>query len=419
MFYHLFEYLQQHTNFPGVGVMHYISVRAILANITALCFALFIGKKIIRLLQKNQIGEEIRNLGLEGQMQKKGTPTMGGLIIIFSILVPILLFGNLLNIYVQLLILTTVWLGAIGFMDDYLKLKKKNKEGLRGKYKIIGQVILGLIVGIVLYTNDNVVLLDEVHNKNLESSLMKTEQGYVPVHKSTLTTIPFIKKNEFDYSWLVPGNGKFTQTASWFVYILVIIFIITGVSNGANLTDGLDGLSAGISAIVGAVLGIFAYLSGHIGLAGYLNIMYIPMSGEIVVFLSCFLGALIGFLWYNAYPAQVFMGDTGSLMIGGVIAVAAIVIRKELLLPILCGIFLVESLSVIIQRLHFKHTKLKYGKGERVFKMAPLHHHFQTEGVDSKITKPAVAIHENKIVMRFWIIGILLAAATLITLKIR
>jgi len=406
-----------HTNLPGVGVMHYISVRAILANIMALCFALFIGKKIIRLLQKKQIGEEIRNLGLEGQMQKKGTPTMGGLIIIFSILVPILLFGNLSNIYVQLLILTTIWLGAIGFIDDYLKLKKKNKDGLRGKYKIIGQVILGLIVGIVLYTNDNVVLLDEVNNSDL--SMMQTEQGFIPVHKSTLTTIPFIKGNEFDYSWLVPGTGKFTKTASWLVYILVIIFIITGVSNGANLTDGLDGLSTGISAIVGAVLGIFAYLSGHIDFAEYLNIMYIPMSGEIVVFMSCFLGALIGFLWYNAYPAQVFMGDTGSLMIGGIIAVAAIVIRKELVLPILCGIFLVESLSVIIQRLYFKYTKLKYGKGKRIFKMAPLHHHFQTEGVEAKITKPQIAIHENKIVMRFWIIGILLAAATLITLKIR
>ena len=412
MIYHLFEYLKNLTEFPGSGLMQYISVRAIAAAITSLLIALIFGKRVIRKIQKKQIGEEIRDLGLEGQMSKKGTPTMGGIIIILSILAPTLLFGNLTNIYVQLLIVTTIWLGFIGFMDDYIKVFKKNKNGLNGKYKIFGQVILGLIVGLTLYLSDDVVMRERLSSS--EGTELTIEES-----KSTKTTIPFIKHNEFDYEWLSPFKGEFGQTLKWIIYIIAIIFIVTAVSNGTNLTDGLDGLATGTSAIVGTTLGILAYLSGNVIYSGYLNIMYIPASGEIVIFMAAFIGALIGFLWYNSYPAQIFMGDTGSLMIGGVIAVVAIIIRKELLLPILCGIFFVESLSVIIQRFYFKYTKRKYGAGRRVFKMSPLHHHYQVEGVQSIIMKPERAMPEAKIVIRFWIIGILLAVITIVTLKIR
>ena len=344
-------------------------------------------------MQRKQLGEEIRNLGLEGQLAKKGTPTMGGVLILGAILVAVLLFGDLTNMYIQLLLITLVWLGCLGFADDYIKVFRKNKEGMPGKYKIVGQVILGLAVGITICVHEDTI--------------------------STLTTIPFVKNNEFDYAWLTIGSGKTKELLQVIIYILVIIFIITAVSNGTNLTDGMDGLAAGITAIVGAVLGILAYFSGNVIYADYLNIMYIPESGEIVVYMSALIGALLGFLWYNSYPAQVFMGDTGSLALGGIIGVVAVLIRKELLLPILCGIFLAESLSVIIQRLYFKYTKKKYGEGRRVFKMSPLHHHFQKEGVPALISKPARAIPEAKIVMRFWLISIILAILTIITLKIR
>ena len=390
MIYHIFEHFQ-YLDFPGSGIMQYISVRSILASITAivLCF----GKKFIKYMQRKQLGEEIRDLGLEGQLAKKGTPTMGGVLILGAILIAVLLFGDLTNMYIQLLLITLVWLGCLGFTDDYIKVFRKNKEGMPGKYKIVGQVILGLAVGITICVHEDTI--------------------------STLTTIPFVKDNEFDYAWLALGSGKTKELLQVVIYILVIIFIITAVSNGTNLTDGMDGLAAGVTAIVGAVLGILAYFSGNVIYAEYLNIMYIPDSGEIVVYMSALIGALLGFLWYNSYPAQVFMGDTGSLALGGIIGVAAVLIRKELLLPILCGIFLAESLSVIIQRLYFKYTKKKYGEGRRVFKMSPLHHHFQKEGVPALIKKPARAIPEAKIVMRFWLISIILAILTIITLKIR
>lgn len=399
MLYHLFEYLKNTIDFPGVGLMQYISVRATVAIITSILISLIIGKKIITLLQKKQIGEAIRDLGLEGQMQKKGTPTMGGVIIIISIFVPVLLFCNLSNIYIQLLLLTTLWLGAIGFIDDYIKVFKKDKDGMPGKYKVLGQVLLGLIVGLTLFFSES----------NLSFGIAK----------STVTTIPFIKQNEFDYAWLVPFSGQLEETLTWIIYIIAIIFIITAVSNGTNLTDGMDGLATGTSVIIGTTLGILAYLSGNTIYADYLNIMYLPNSGEIVIFVAAFVGALLGFLWYNSYPAQVFMGDTGSLALGGIIAVIAIVIRKELLIPILCGIFFVESLSVIIQRAYFKYTKKKNGVGTRVFKMTPLHHHFQKEGIEAIIQKPKMALPEAKIVMRFWLISIILAALTIVTLKIR
>ena len=392
MIYYLFEHLQ-HLDFPGSGLLQYISVRAILASITAIVLTLCFGGKVIRLLQRLQIGEEIRDLGLEGQLAKKGTPTMGGVIILGSILIAVLLFGDLTNMYIQLLMVTLVWLGALGFTDDYIKVFRKNKEGMPGKYKIIGQVILALAIGIVICVHEDTV--------------------------STLTTIPFIKNNEFDYAWLAPGSGKTKELLQVVIYVAVIIFIITAMSNATNLTDGMDGLAAGITAIVGAALGVLAYLSGNVIYADYLNIMYIPDSGEIAVYMSALIGALLGFLWYNSYPAQIFMGDTGSLALGGIIGVVAVLIRKELLIPILCGIFFAESLSVIIQRLYFKYTKKKYGAGRRVFKMAPLHHHFQKEGVPALISRPKRAVPEAKIVMRFWIISILLAIATIITLKIR
>lgn len=396
MLYHLFEYLNSAgIDFPGAGLMHYISFRAISCAVLAILVSMWTGRRIIALLQKKQIGETIRDLGLEGQLQKKGTPTMGGLIILVSILVPILLFGNLTNTNILLLILTTVWLGALGFIDDYIKVFKHNKEGLNGKYKIVGQVLLGVMVGLTLY--------------------FTSEQGV----SYSRTTIPFIKGNEFDYKWLIPFSGPFVRALQGGLYVVVITFIITACSNGTNLTDGMDGLAAGVSAIAGATLGVLAYVSGHTGFAEYLNIMYLPNIGEVTVYVCCFVGALLGFLWYNAFPAQVFMGDTGSLALGGIIGVLAILIRKELMLPILCGVFLVESLSVIIQRFYFKYTKKKYGAGVRVFRMSPLHHHYQKENPDALIQRPQRIQPENKIVVRFWIVSIILAVLTLVTLKIR
>ncbi|RLD64097.1 MAG: phospho-N-acetylmuramoyl-pentapeptide-transferase, partial [Bacteroidetes bacterium] len=403
-------------DFPGAGMFHYISFRSSLAIITSLIVSLLYGKKIIRLLQRQQIGETIRDLGLEGQMQKKGTPTMGGIIIIASILIPTLLFAKLDNIYIILMIITTVWLGLIGFLDDYIKVFKKNKEGLAGKFKILGQVILGVIVALTLYISDDVVIREknkvEIPTTQIVEGIRnanKNEKFITRDIKSTKTTIPFFKNNEGDYANIIAFLGEeVAQKWAWLVFAIAVIFIITAVSNSANMTDGLDGLATGSSAIIGVTLGILAYLSGHVIYSEYLDIMYIPNAGELVVFASAFIGATIGFLWYNSYPAQVFMGDTGSLSIGGIIAVFAIIIHKELLIPILCGVFFVESLSVIMQVGYFKHTKRKTGKGKRIFLMAPLHHHYQKLGY-----------HESKIVTRFWIIGILLAVITIVTLKIR
>lgn len=416
MLYYLFDWLNK-IDFPGAGVFYYISFRSSMAVITSLLISLLVGKRIINYLQKKQIGEDIRDLGLEGQMQKKGTPTMGGIIIIISVLIPTLLFGNLKNIYVILMIITTVWLGMIGFLDDYIKVFKKNKKGLRGSVKIVGQVALGLIVGLTMYLNKDIVIRERMMNERGVEVIEYTEgnesgmrpQSYVTwEEKSTKTTIPFLKDNEFDYAYLTKFLGDKATEWGWIVFIIAIIFVVTAVSNGANMTDGLDGLTTGLSAIIGTTLGVLAYLSGNIIYADYLNIMYIPSSGELVIFMSAFIGAAIGFLWYNSYPAQVFMGDTGSLAIGGIIGVFAILIRKELLIPILCGIFFVESLSVMIQVGYFKYTKRKYGEGRRIFKMAPLHHHYQMDGYP-----------EPKIVTRFWIVGILLAVITIVTLKLR
>lgn len=406
MFYYLFNYLSQ-MSVPGAGMFKYVSFRSAFAFIFALLIATLIGKRIIRFLQKKQIGETIRDLDLAGQMAKKGTPTMGGIIIIISILLPVLLFGKLDNVYILLMIVTTLWLGAMGFLDDYIKVFKKDKEGLHGRFKILGQVGLGLIVGLTLYMNDNVVIYENTTTVSATAATEVVEYAKVP-EKSTKTTIPFVKNPNFDYADLFCWAGDYAQTLGWIFFVLVVIFIVTAVSNGANLTDGLDGLSTGVSAIVGSALGILAYLSCHAEFASYLNIMYIPYSEELVIFLCAFVGALMGFLWYNAYPAQVFMGDTGSLMIGGVIAVSSIIIRKELLLPVLCGIFFMESLSVIIQTSYFKYTRKKYGEGRRIFKMAPLHHHYQ------KLNIP-----EPKIVARFWIVALLLAMFTIVTLKMR
>ncbi|WRQ33930.1 phospho-N-acetylmuramoyl-pentapeptide-transferase [Bacteroidales bacterium MB20-C3-3] len=426
MIYNLFDYLQESVDFPGLGLFRYISFRAISAVILSMLIALFVGKRIINKLAKRQIGESIRDLGLEGQMSKKGTPTMGGIIILVSLLIPAVLLGDLTNIYVQLMILTAVWLGLIGFMDDYIKVFKKNKEGLQGKFKIFGQVGLGLIVGVSLYLSDQAVvrvpsseLVKEAHAEVISQEGFTDKVEYFKDEKSTKTTIPFVKDNEFDYAWLSPVKGEIGQKVGWVIYVLMVIFIVTAVSNGTNLTDGMDGLTTGISAIVGVTLAILAYLSGNIIYANYLNIMYIPNTGELVVVLAAFIGALVGFLWYNSYPAQVFMGDTGSLAIGGIIAVAAIMIRKELLIPVLCGIFFVESISVIVQRLYFKYTRIKYGEGVRIFRMAPLHHHFQKEGVPALIQRPRRALPEAKIVARFWIIAIILAVLSIVTLKIR
>ncbi len=401
-----------------MGVFRYISFRSGMALILSLFIATIIGRRLIARLQKMQIGETVRNLGIEGQLSKKGTPTMGGIIIIISILVPCLLVGRLDNIYMILMLVTTVWLGTIGFIDDYKKLKFHNKDGLSGKYKIIGQVGLGLIVGLTLYMSPNVVIRENVTVQHDNTS----EIRYSPENiKSTQTTIPFMKNNNFDYAELVPFLGEHAQTAGWIIFIFVTILVVTAVSNGANLTDGLDGLATGSSAIIGIALAILAYLSGHIAYSSYLNIMYIPGTEELVVFSCAFIGATIGFLWYNAFPAQVFMGDTGSLTLGGIIAVFAMIIHKELLLPLLCGIFLVESLSVILQTGYFKYTKHRYGAGRRIFKMTPLHHHFQKAAgdVEALVKKPIAAIPESKIVIRFWIVGVILAVLTLVTLKMR
>ena len=418
MLYELVKYLENHFDIPGLGMWQYLSFRSVGAIILALLIGMIFGDRLIKLLRKKQIGEDIRNLGLEGQMEKKGTPTMGGIIILLSILTPILLLGDLSNIYTWLMIISTIWLGLLGFADDYIKVFRRHKEGLKGKFKIIGQVGLGLIVGSVMCFSDQVVVIDkndpatievvesiEAPNGEVLSTRVATE---IVGEKTTKTTIPFVKNNEFDYHWLVPSEGKWADTLTWILYVLVAIFVITAVSNGANLTDGLDGLNTGVSAIIAVVLSVLAYLSGHVIYADYLNIMYIPGAGELTVFGAAFVGALIGFLWYNCHPAQVFMGDTGSLAIGGIVAVFALAIRKELLLPLLCGIYLVEVVSVMIQTGYFKYTKKRYGEGRRVLRMAPLHHHYQKSGM-----------HENKIVVRFWIVQILLAALTLVTLKIR
>ena len=394
MLYHLFEALKDY-DFPGHGLMGYLSFRAILANVLGMLFAFFAGEPIIRWLQRRQIGETIRDLGLEGQMQKKGTPTMGGIIIIAATLVGVLLVADLTNIYTQLLLLTTLWCGAVGFADDYIKVFKHNKEGLSERMKML--LLFGLAFAIALI----VCVSPSIPTDNL------------------VTTIPFFKANEFDYSWLSPFKGQFGVYCTWGIYLVLIIFVILACSNGTNLTDGMDGLAAGTSAIVGVVIGVLAWLGGNVLNADYLNILYIPGSGEVAVYMAAFVGALVGFLWYNCYPAQVFMGDTGSLTLGGIIGVSAVLIRKELLLPILCGIFVVESLSVIIQRVYFKRTKKKYGEGRRVFKMSPLHHHFQKEGIPALIQKPVRALPEAKIVARFWFVQIILAIATLALLKIR
>ena len=423
MLYYLFSYLQE-IDFPGAGLFDYISFRAALAILTSLAVSLLFGKKLIQKLRNLQVGESVRDLGLEGQKEKEGTPTMGGLIIITAILIPTLLFAKLDNIYIIIMLITTVGLGAIGFIDDYIKVFKKNKAGLSGKFKIVGQIGIGLLVACMLMFNDNVTIKEKVQNEVLEGFVAKLgTEGPVTVtaardtsatyswveHQSTKTTLPFFKNNEFNYQWFLgwmdnDGRAKWV----WLIFIPAVIVIVTAVSNGANMTDGIDGLATGTSAIVGVTLAIFAYVSGNIIFSDYLNVMFIPNSGELVIFISAFVGACIGFLWYNSYPAQVFMGDTGSLAIGGIIAVFAISIRKELLIPVLCGIFLAENLSVMIQVAYFKYTKKKTGEGKRVFLMAPLHHHYQKKGM-----------HESKIVSRFWIVGIFLAIITIVTLKLR
>ena len=404
MFYFLFEYLENQFQLTGASLFQYISFRSSLAFIFSLFFSIIFGKKIIIFLKKKQIGETIRDLGLIGQNEKKGTPTMGGLIIIFSTVIPVLLFSNFTNIYIIILLFTTVWLGMIGFLDDYIKIFRNNKRGLKGKFKIIGQVSLGLIVGLTLFFHPEVTLKNQnnIDSNNISQIISSDE------YKSTKTTVPFLKDNEFDYSFFSSLTPNESKSISVVVFVLFVILIITSVSNGANLTDGIDGLAAGSSVIITITLGVFAWVSGNIIFSEYLNIMYIPRVGEVVIFISSFIGALIGFLWYNTFPAQVFMGDTGSLTIGGIIAVIAIIVRKELLLPLICGVFLIETLSVIIQVTFFKYTKRKKGIGQRIFLMSPIHHHYQKSG-----------LHESKIVVRFWIIGILLAILSLITLKIR
>lgn len=407
MLFYLYEYLQS-INFPGAGMFQYISFRSGMAVIFALLMGTIFGKKLIKILQRQQIGEVVRDLGLEGQYQKKGTPTMGGIIIIASILIPVLLFGKLSNVYIILMIITTIWLGIIGFLDDYIKVFKKDKKGLAGRFKIVGQVGLGLIVGLTLYFNDSVVVRQKTVEHGQQTEVAVPPTAVAQNVKATVTNVPFFKNNQFDYSSLTSFMGEKAKSWGWVVFVLVVIFIITAVSNGANITDGLDGLATGVSSIIGVTLGIFAYVGGHLIYADYLNIMYIPHTEELVVFMSAFIGACIGFLWYNSFPAQVFMGDTGSLTLGGIIAVFAILIRMELLIPILCGIFLVENVSVMLQVSYFKYTKRKYGEGRRIFKMAPLHHHYQLKGYT-----------ESKIVTRFWIVGIILAVITIVTLKIR
>ncbi|WP_026947680.1 phospho-N-acetylmuramoyl-pentapeptide-transferase [Algoriphagus marincola] len=403
MLYPIFEYLDQVWDLPGAGVFRYISFRAGMAAILSLIITITFGHRIINWIRNRQIGETVRDLGLEGQSQKKGTPTMGGLMIISAIVIPTLLFGDLDNIYIILLLITTLWLGGIGFLDDYIKVFKKNKEGLKGRFKIVGQIGIGIIVGATLYFHDDVVIREFSTPVSVESGVVETP-AFQDV-KALKTTIPFVKNNELNYERLLGFMG---EAVTPFLYILVVIFIITAVSNGANITDGIDGLAAGTSAIIGLTIAIFAYLSGNAIFSQYLNIMYIPNSGELVIFASAFIGACIGFLWYNAYPAQVFMGDTGSLMLGGAIAVMALALRKELLIPVMCGIFVIENLSVVLQVGYFKYTKKKYGEGRRIFLMSPLHHHYQKRNIP-----------EAKIVTRFWIVGILLAVVTLATLKLR
>ena len=404
MLYYLFDYIERNFDFPGAGLFQYISFRAGVAAVLSLLITVLFGKSLINILHKKQVGEDIRDLGLEGQLQKKGTPTMGGIIIIAAILIPTLLMAKLDNVYVILLIATTVWLGLIGFVDDYIKVFRKNKEGLAGRFKIVGQVTIGLIVGLTLYFNDNVVIREKtpatLATIEVQASDLKSEFDV----KSTKTTVPFLKNNEFDYHSLVPWLDR---EYTWIIYTLIVILIITAVSNGANITDGIDGLAAGTSAIIGLTIAIFAYLSGRVDFSNYLNIMYIPNLGELVVFCTAFVGACLGFLWYNSYPAQVFMGDTGSLSMGGIIAVLALAVRKELMIPVLCGIFFVELVSVMMQVSYFKYTKKKYGEGRRIFLMSPLHHHYQKKNIP-----------EPKIVTRFWIVGILLAIVSLATLKL-
>ena len=417
MLYYVFKYLDQ-LDLPGAGVFSYISFRAAMAVIVSLIISALFGKRIINFIRRKQVGETVRDLGLEGQNEKAGTPTMGGLIILGAIIIPTLLFARLENTYIQLMLISTVWLGTIGFLDDYIKVFKKNKQGLAGKFKIIGQVGIGIIAGSIIYFSDDLTVKQKVFHEPQENVL--TEVSYNGAEsnsaadyswvetKRNLTTIPFVKNNEFDYGWLISWLSEDLLKYAWIIFIPIVILIVTAVSNGANMTDGLDGLATGTSAIIGLTLGILAYLSGNYVFADYLNIMFIPDSGELVVFMAAFVGACVGFLWYNSFPAQVFMGDTGSLALGGIIAVFAIAIRKELLIPILCGIFLVENLSVMLQVGYFKYTKKKYGEGRRIFKMAPLHHHYQKLG-----------IHESKIVSRFWIVGVMLALLTIITLKLR
>ena len=418
MLYDLFEFLDK-LDIPGAGMFRYISFRSAMAFVFALIISTIIGRRIIEKLQLMQVGEVVRDLGLEGQMKKVGTPTMGGIIIIISIIVPVLLFCRLNDTYIILMLITTLWLGFIGFLDDYIKVSRKNKEGLRGRFKIVGQIGLGLIVGLTLYLSPQAVMHENVEIRKNETT---KEVKYSPAVKSTKTTIPFFKNNNLDYRDLASFMPTRRTAATWIIFVIITIFIVTAVSNSANLTDGLDGLAAGNSAIIGVALGILAYVSSNIEYAAYLNIMYIPGSAELTIFAAAFIGATIGFLWYNAFPAQVFMGDTGSLTLGGIIAVFAIIIHKELLLPILCGVFFTESVSVMLQVSYYKYTKKKYGVGKRVFKMTPLHHHFQKQGnagIEALIQKPIIAIPESKIVVRFWLIGLILAALAIATLKMR
>ena len=404
MLYYLFEYLQSMYDFPGSGLFQYISFRASMAVITSLLVSLVFGGRIIKLIQRKQIGESIRRLGLSGEETKKGTPTMGGLIILSAIIIPTLLFARLDNIYIQIMLVSTIWLGTIGFIDDYIKVFKKDKEGLAGRFKVLGQIGIGIIVGLVMVFHPDIVVK---HETNELSDTEFVDLDFT-AQKSSKTTTPFFKNNEFDYHSLTSWMGDKSEQYSWIIFVLIVILIITAVSNGANMTDGLDGLATGTSAIIGITIVLFAYVSGNFIAADYLNIMYIPESGELVIYMSAFVGSCVGFMWYNSYPAQVFMGDTGSLALGGIIAVVAILIRKELLIPVLCGVFLVENLSVIIQVAYFKYTKKKFGAGKRIFKMAPLHHHYQKLGM-----------HESKIVTRFWIVGVMLAVLTVVTLKLQ
>lgn len=418
MLYYLFDYLKRDFNISGSGIFQFITFRVTMALLLSLVISLIFGKSLVRFLQRKQIGEVIRDLGLQGENQKKGTPTMGGIIILAAILIPTLLFARVMNVYILLILLCTIWLGLVGFIDDYIKVFKKNKEGLAGKFKVMGQVGLGLIIGTTLYFNDNVVISREVQGPNAqvasyekliskEERVTKDGHRFVDV-KTPITTIPFVKNHEFNYSKLISWMGPDAEKYTFIPYILIVIFIIVFISNGANLTDGLDGLASGVSAVIGICLGVFAYVSGNIQFAEYLNIMYIPNLGELSIFIAAFVGACVGFLWYNAYPAQVFMGDTGSLALGGIIASLAIIVRKEILIPIFCGVFLVENVSVILQVSYFKYTKKKYGEGRRIFRMSPLHHHYQKLGY-----------HESKIATRFWIVAIMCAVVSIATLKMR